>query len=194
MKKSLVLVNSQKQHLIIGMSIWLKVHTQSWMVFFLLFNILTSYTCHQCTCPKSLCGEISCLNRLCPKYMYKGGWSICFGRTGILSKVDGESQPLLQQQQQQQQVVPLQDIYMQSRSEALQNVEYTIHELSNICLPAGRLSSGFYLSHLCIVHYCFIPKIRFMIYVTITYKLTWFLSNFVSKLILIFRVETGISL
>lgn len=46
------------------------------------------------------------------------------------------SQPLLQQQhqqqQQQQQMVPLQDSYMQSRAEALQNVESTIHELSNI--------------------------------------------------------------
>ncbi|KAF9613131.1 hypothetical protein IFM89_005702 [Coptis chinensis] len=60
----------------------------------------------------------------------------------ILKKLmDGEtsspSQPLLQQQQQQeqqqqQQMVPLQDSYMQSRAEALQNVESTIHELSNI--------------------------------------------------------------
>jgi len=38
-------------------------------------------------------------------------------------QVDGESQPLLQQQE----VVRLQDIYMQSRAEALQNVESTIH-------------------------------------------------------------------
>ncbi|KAK9147327.1 hypothetical protein Scep_006084 [Stephania cephalantha] len=52
-------------------------------------------------------------------------------------QVDGESsspsQPLLHQtQQQQQQMVPLQDSYMHSRAEALQNVESTIHELSNI--------------------------------------------------------------
>ncbi|KAL4339279.1 hypothetical protein GQ457_08G002620 [Hibiscus cannabinus] len=47
--------------------------------------------------------------------------------------MDGESQPLLQQQQQhQQQMVPLQDSYMQSRAEALQNVESTIHELGTI--------------------------------------------------------------
>ncbi|PIA65221.1 hypothetical protein AQUCO_00100596v1 [Aquilegia coerulea] len=58
-----------------------------------------------------------------------------FGR----KQMDGEppsspSQPLLQQQQQQQQqqMVPLQDSYMQSRAEALQNVESTIHELSSI--------------------------------------------------------------
>ncbi|XP_026408431.1 syntaxin-32-like [Papaver somniferum] len=44
-----------------------------------------------------------------------------------------ENQPLLQQhQQQQQQMVPLQDSYMNSRAEALQNVESTIHELGNI--------------------------------------------------------------
>ncbi|KAI3850417.1 hypothetical protein MKX03_031969 [Papaver bracteatum] len=44
-----------------------------------------------------------------------------------------ENHPLLQQhQQQQQQMVPLQDSYMNSRAEALQNVESTIHELGNI--------------------------------------------------------------
>ncbi|CAA0838356.1 Syntaxin-32 [Striga hermonthica] len=49
------------------------------------------------------------------------------------SQVNGDSQPLLHQQQnQQQQMVPLQDSYMQSRSEALQNVESTIHELGSI--------------------------------------------------------------
>ncbi|POO04087.1 t-SNARE [Trema orientale] len=51
-------------------------------------------------------------------------------------QADGEGQPLLQQQQnhqqQQQQLVPLQDTYMQSRAEALQNIESTIHELGNI--------------------------------------------------------------
>lgn len=52
-----------------------------------------------------------------------------------------ESQPLLQQQQQQQQLVPLQDSYMQSRAEALQNVESTIHELSNIFTQLATMVS-----------------------------------------------------
>uniref|UniRef100_A0A5B7B8E0 Putative syntaxin-32-like n=1 Tax=Davidia involucrata TaxID=16924 RepID=A0A5B7B8E0_DAVIN len=59
-------------------------------------------------------------------------------------QMDGESQPLLQQhkpQQQQQQLVPLQDSYMQSRAEALQNVESTIHELSNIFNQLATLVS-----------------------------------------------------
>ncbi|XP_004501273.1 syntaxin-32-like [Cicer arietinum] len=57
-------------------------------------------------------------------------------------QVGGESQPLLQQQQQQQQqIVPLQDSYMQSRAEALQNVESTIHELSNIFNQLATLVS-----------------------------------------------------
>ncbi|RDX99772.1 Syntaxin-32 [Mucuna pruriens] len=55
-------------------------------------------------------------------------------------QVDGESQPLLHQQQQQE-VVPLQDSYMQSRAEALQNVESTIHELSNIFNQLATLVS-----------------------------------------------------
>ena len=55
--------------------------------------------------------------------------------------MDGESQPLLQQQQQQQEVVPLQDSYMQNRAEALQNVESTIHELSNIFNQLATLVS-----------------------------------------------------
>jgi syntaxin 5 len=56
--------------------------------------------------------------------------------------VEGESQPLLhQQQEQQQQMVPLQDSYMQSRAEALQNVESTIHELSNIFNQLATLVS-----------------------------------------------------
>ncbi|GER32510.1 syntaxin [Striga asiatica] len=62
----------------------------------------------------------------------------------MLSKnqVDGESQPLLHQQQnQQQQMVPLQDSYMQSRAEALQNVESTIHELSSIFNQLATLVS-----------------------------------------------------
>lgn len=63
--------------------------------------------------------------------------------------MDGESQPLLQQQQpqqqqqqqQQQEMVPLQDSYMQSRAEALQNVESTIHELSSIFNQLATLVS-----------------------------------------------------
>ncbi|CAI0543155.1 unnamed protein product [Linum tenue] len=66
---------------------------------------------------------------------------------------DVESQPLLpqqqqqqqqrqqQQQQQQQQMVPLQDSYMQSRAEALHNVESTIHELSNIFTQLATMVS-----------------------------------------------------
>ncbi|KAL8152512.1 hypothetical protein V2J09_010272 [Rumex salicifolius] len=58
-------------------------------------------------------------------------------------QADGESQPLLQQQsqQQQQQMVPLQDSYMQSRAEALQNVESTIHELGNIFTQLATMVS-----------------------------------------------------
>ncbi|XP_059634991.1 syntaxin-32 [Cornus florida] len=58
-------------------------------------------------------------------------------------QTDGESQPLLQQQQnqQQQQMVPLQDSYMQSRAEALQNVESTIHELGNIFTQLATMVS-----------------------------------------------------
>lgn len=48
--------------------------------------------------------------------------------------------PLLQQQQQQQ-LVPLQDNYMQSRAEALQNVESTIHELSSIFTQLATMVS-----------------------------------------------------
>ncbi|XP_042510085.1 syntaxin-32-like [Macadamia integrifolia] len=57
--------------------------------------------------------------------------------------VDGDTQPLLQQQHQQQhqQLVPLQDSYMQSRAEALQNVESTIHELSNIFTQLATMVS-----------------------------------------------------
>ncbi|XP_047966563.1 syntaxin-32-like [Salvia hispanica] len=60
------------------------------------------------------------------------------------NQVDGESQPLLQQQQnqqQQQQIVPVQDSYMQSRAEALQNVESTIHELGSIFNQLATLVS-----------------------------------------------------
>ncbi|QCE16183.1 syntaxin 5 [Vigna unguiculata] len=55
-------------------------------------------------------------------------------------RMDMESQPLLQQQQQEG-VVPLQDSYMQSRTEALQNVESTIHELSSIFNQLATLVS-----------------------------------------------------
>ncbi|EPS72401.1 hypothetical protein M569_02356, partial [Genlisea aurea] len=55
---------------------------------------------------------------------------------------DGESQPLLKQQQNQQQLmVPIQDSYMQSRAEALQNVESTIQELGNIFNQLATLVS-----------------------------------------------------
>ncbi|KAJ6742832.1 SYNTAXIN [Salix viminalis] len=59
-------------------------------------------------------------------------------------QTDVESQLLLQQQlhqQQQQQMVPLQDSYMQSRAEALHNVESTIHELSNIFTQLATMVS-----------------------------------------------------
>lgn len=57
-------------------------------------------------------------------------------------QADGESQPLLQQQQhQQQQMVPVQDSYMQSRAEALHNVESTIHELGNIFTQLATMVS-----------------------------------------------------
>ncbi|ERM97603.1 hypothetical protein AMTRI_Chr04g184130 [Amborella trichopoda] len=46
-----------------------------------------------------------------------------------------------QQQQQQQQMLPLQDSYMQSRAEALQNVESTIMELSNIFTQLATMVS-----------------------------------------------------
>ena len=53
-------------------------------------------------------------------------------------KMNGDTQPLLQQQQQ---MVPVQDTYMQSRAEALQNVESTIHELSNIFTQLATMVS-----------------------------------------------------
>ncbi|KAL3535782.1 hypothetical protein ACH5RR_004243 [Cinchona calisaya] len=60
------------------------------------------------------------------------------------NQADGESQPLLQQQQNQlqhQQLVPLQDSYMQSRAEAIRNIESTIHELSNIFTQLATMVS-----------------------------------------------------
>ncbi|KAJ9548798.1 hypothetical protein OSB04_021341 [Centaurea solstitialis] len=57
-------------------------------------------------------------------------------------QADTESQPLLRQQQnQQQEMVPLQDSYMQSRAEALQNVESTIHELGSIFTQLATMVS-----------------------------------------------------
>lgn len=74
--------------------------------------------------------------------------------------MDGESststQPLLPQHQQpqQQQLVPLQDSYMQSRAEALQNVESTIHELSSIFTQLATMVSE--QSELAIrLHFCY---------------------------------------
>eukprot|EP00262_Sarcandra_glabra_P011966 TRINITY_DN2975_c1_g1_i1.p1 TRINITY_DN2975_c1_g1~~TRINITY_DN2975_c1_g1_i1.p1 ORF type:complete len:343 (-),score=52.42 TRINITY_DN2975_c1_g1_i1:195-1223(-) len=55
------------------------------------------------------------------------------GETSILNQASA--------QQQQQQLVPLQDSYMQSRAEALQNVESTIHELSNIFTQLATMVS-----------------------------------------------------
>ncbi|KAL4563960.1 hypothetical protein LXL04_028009 [Taraxacum kok-saghyz] len=54
---------------------------------------------------------------------------------------EGESQPLIQQQNQQQQMVPVQDSYMQSRAEALHNVESTIHELGSIFTQLATMVS-----------------------------------------------------
>ncbi|KAG0466769.1 hypothetical protein HPP92_018349 [Vanilla planifolia] len=58
-------------------------------------------------------------------------------------KTNGDSslstQPVLHHQQQQ--LVPVQDSYMQSRAEALQNVESTIHELSNIFTQLATMVS-----------------------------------------------------
>lgn len=51
------------------------------------------------------------------------------------------TQPLMVQQQQQQQLAVQQDSYMQSRAEALQNVESTIHELGNIFTQLATMVS-----------------------------------------------------
>ncbi|KAH9604720.1 hypothetical protein KSS87_008248 [Heliosperma pusillum] len=74
--------------------------------------------------------------------LFPRSMKILSGASGAKNQADGESQPLLQQQgQQQQQMVPLQDTYMQSRAEALQNVESTIHELSNIFTQLATMVS-----------------------------------------------------
>ncbi|KAL4589681.1 hypothetical protein LXL04_002589 [Taraxacum kok-saghyz] len=55
---------------------------------------------------------------------------------------EGETEALLQHQQQNQEMVPLQDnSYMQSRAEALHNVESTIHELGNIFTQLATMVS-----------------------------------------------------
>ena len=85
--------------------------------------------------------------------------------------MDTESQPLLQQQQQQD-VVPLQDSYMQSRTEALQNVESTIHELSSIfnqlatlVSQQGEIAIRFsYISIVCYTHACIHPYCSLFLY------------------------------
>lgn len=65
-----------------------------------------------------------------------------FPRRKLNGDPSSSTQPLIQQQQQQQQqMVPAQDSYMQSRAEALQNVESTIHELSNIFTQLATMVS-----------------------------------------------------
>ncbi|KAJ0981626.1 hypothetical protein J5N97_009881 [Dioscorea zingiberensis] len=65
-----------------------------------------------------------------------------FPRKPMNGEGSSSNQPLIQQQQQQQQqMVPMQDSYMQSRAEALQNVESTIHELSNIFTQLATMVS-----------------------------------------------------
>lgn len=64
-------------------------------------------------------------------------------------------------QQQQQEVAPLQDSYMQSRAEALQNVESTIHELSSIfnqlatlVSQQGEIAIRYFICLNCVMPYC----------------------------------------
>ncbi|XP_039142608.1 syntaxin-32 [Dioscorea cayenensis subsp. rotundata] len=64
-----------------------------------------------------------------------------FPRKPMNGEASSSSQPLIQHQQQQQQMVPMQDSYMQRRAEALQNVESTIHELSNIFTQLATMVS-----------------------------------------------------
>ncbi|CAN6456361.1 unnamed protein product [Victoria cruziana] len=57
-------------------------------------------------------------------------------------QLNGESStPAASSSQQQQQMVAMQDTYMQSRAEALQNVESTIHELSSIFTQLATMVS-----------------------------------------------------
>ncbi|XP_058111652.1 syntaxin-32-like isoform X2 [Magnolia sinica] len=61
-----------------------------------------------------------------------------FPRKQMNGEPASQTPPLIQQQQQ---LVPVQDNYMQSRAEALQNVESTIHELSNIFTQLATMVS-----------------------------------------------------
>ncbi|KAG6496625.1 syntaxin-32-like [Zingiber officinale] len=63
--------------------------------------------------------------------------SLFLGRTN--ADPSSSTQPLVQQQQQQ--MAAVQDSYMNSRSEALQGVESTIHELSNIFTQLATMVS-----------------------------------------------------
>ncbi|XP_017697839.1 syntaxin-32-like isoform X2 [Phoenix dactylifera] len=60
-----------------------------------------------------------------------------FPRKKMNGDPSSSTQPLVQQQQ----MVPVQDNYMQSRAEALHNVESTIHELSNIFTQLATMVS-----------------------------------------------------
>lgn len=63
-------------------------------------------------------------------------------RRQMNGEASSSAQPSVQlDHQQQQQLVPVQDSYMQSRAEALQNVESTIHELSNIFTQLATMVS-----------------------------------------------------
>ncbi|XP_072981954.1 syntaxin-32-like [Typha latifolia] len=62
-----------------------------------------------------------------------------FPRKKMNGDPSSSTQPLIPQQQQQQ--LAVQDSYMQSRAEALQNVESTIHELSNIFTQLATMVS-----------------------------------------------------
>ncbi|CAL9762179.1 syntaxin-32-like [Musa acuminata AAA Group] len=66
--------------------------------------------------------------------------SSLFPRRMMNGEPSSSTQPLIQQQQQQQ-TAPVQDHYIQSRAEALQNVESTIHELSNIFTQLATMVS-----------------------------------------------------
>ncbi|KMZ56202.1 putative Syntaxin [Zostera marina] len=60
-----------------------------------------------------------------------------FSRRQVNGDASSSAQPLVQQQQ----LVSVHDTYMQSRSEALQNVESTIHELGNIFTQLATMVS-----------------------------------------------------
>ncbi|CAN0900810.1 SYP32 [Linum grandiflorum] len=62
-------------------------------------------------------------------------------KLNLVPLLQQQQQQSQQQQQQQQQMVPIQDSYMQSRAEALHNVESTIHELGNIFTQLATMVS-----------------------------------------------------